>query len=141
MSINVKSPGFIRLRETGLYEIRFQKADFNGGKPKSYYAHTEAEAKKKLEELRKKYYHGEVISNLHTVRKHLYEIWLYTVKRNELKPLSFDRMEQTLLYQVLPAIGMIQVPSLNSDDIQKMANRLKDKGYSYSTVKLPNSFS
>lgn len=135
MSINVKSPGFIRLRETGLYEIRFQKADFNGGKPKSYYAHTEAEAKKKLEELRKKYYRGEVITTCTQSVSTYMKNWLYTVKRNELKPLSFDRMEQTLLYQVLPSIGMIQVPSLNSDDIQKMVNHLKDKGYSYSTVK------
>lgn len=61
--------------------------------------------------------------------------WLYTNKVNELKPTSFDRVEQVYKFQVLPHIGKIQISQLKSDDIQKMIASLKEGGYSYSTIK------
>ena len=60
--------------------------------------------------------------------------WLYAIKANELKPSSFDRIEQTVNYQILPYIGNISLIKLKSDDIQNMINALKNK-YSYSTIK------
>ena len=61
--------------------------------------------------------------------------WLYQNKANVLKPTSFDRLEQVLKFQVLPYIGMIQISQLESKDIQTMISSLKEKGYSYSTIK------
>lgn len=61
--------------------------------------------------------------------------WLRSVKSNELKPKSYDRLEQTLTYQVIPYIGHLQVAAIQPDDVQKMVNELKDKGLSYSTIK------
>lgn len=53
---------------------------------------------------------------------------------NELKPSSFDRIEQTVTHQILPYIGDIPLIKLRSDDIQDMINTLRNK-YSYSTIK------
>lgn len=61
--------------------------------------------------------------------------WLYENKQNELKPKSFDRLEQTILYQVIPKIGHIQLAAFQSTDVQTMLNALKKEGYSYSSVK------
>lgn len=61
--------------------------------------------------------------------------WLRSVKSNELKPKSYDRLEQTLTYQVIPHIGHLQVAAIQPDDVQKMVNALKDEGLSYSTIK------
>lgn len=60
--------------------------------------------------------------------------WLYNIKLNELKPSSFDRIEQTVTHQILPYIGDIPLIKLSSDDIQDMINTLRNK-YSYSTIK------
>ncbi len=60
--------------------------------------------------------------------------WLYNIKLNELKPSSFDRIEQTVTHQILPYIGDIPLIKLRSDDIQDMINTLRNK-YSYSTIK------
>lgn len=60
--------------------------------------------------------------------------WLYNIKLNELKPSSFDRIEQTVTHHILPYLGDIPLIKLRSDDIQDMINTLKNK-YSYSTIK------
>lgn len=52
-----------------------------------------------------------------------------------MKPKSFDRLEQTVLYQVIPLVGHIQLAAFQSSDVQTMLNTLKKNGFSYSTVK------
>ena len=61
--------------------------------------------------------------------------WLYDNKQNLLKPKSFDRLEQTVLYQVIPQVGHIQLASFQSNDVQAMLNTLKKDGLSYSSIK------
>ena len=107
------------------------------GKPdvKVVYGKTEAECHKKLkaiiDEANKTSY---VYVKKETVSDFL-DTWLSTVKRVELKPKSFDRLEQTVSYDVKPYIGNIQVGALSSDDVQKMLSDLKDNGKAYSSVK------
>lgn len=52
--------------------------------------------------------------------------WLEEVKNPELKPSSYDRVEQSLKYQIFPAIGHIQINALTSNDVQKMINTRYD---------------
>ena len=61
--------------------------------------------------------------------------WLNENKKNSLKSKSFDRLEQTLKYQVFPKIGHIQIAAIQSDDVQTMVNELMAEGRSYCTVK------
>ena len=60
--------------------------------------------------------------------------WLETVKKPSLKRRSYDRIEQTLKYQIFPEIGNIQLKKLTTNDIQLMLNKISEER-SYSTAK------
>ncbi len=60
--------------------------------------------------------------------------WLYNYKQNEVKPSTFDRIEQVCKNQIFPYIGDFQMNSITANDFQNMINKLSLK-YSYSTVK------
>lgn len=107
------------------------------GKPdvKVVYGKTETECHRKLkaaiEEANKTQY---VYVKKETVSDFI-NTWLTTVKKLELKPKSYDRLEQTINYDVIPHIGSIQVGALTSDDVQSMLADMKDAGKAYSSVK------
>lgn len=121
----------IKQREDGRYEI---KVTVGRNKRRSVYGKTEAEVRKKarqlLEEATK--FNLSNISKM-TVRTYMTN-WLLTVKKPDLKPGSYDRVEQSVNYQILPYIGDIQISALNANDIQNMINELL-VNLSYSTVK------
>lgn len=121
----------IKQREDGRYEI---KVTVGRNKRRSVYGKTEAEVRKKarqlLEEAAK--FNLSNISKM-TVRTYMTN-WLLTVKKPDLKPGSYDRVEQSVNYQILPYIGDIQISAFNANDIQNMINELL-VNLSYSTVK------
>lgn len=118
-------------RSDNRFEI---KVSIGGGKRLSVYGSTEAEARRKAKELRTKAakYDLANISKL-SVQSYM-EHWLYSIKIHELKPSSFDRVEQSCKYQIFPHIGSIQIQALTANDIQKMLSEIA-KTHSYSTMK------
>lgn len=128
--------GSISQRKDGTWTARVFLGKLNGKqKIKAFYGKTEKEVKKKLKD-----YQAELIkSTCQEVQKTTLETymtdWLNNVKRNELKPSSFDRLETTCKHQVFPFIGYLQIHSITPADIQNLVNKLIDKGYSYSTIK------
>lgn len=107
------------------------------GKPdiKVVYAKTEPECHRKLkaiiEEANRTQY---VYVKKETVAEYL-TLWLTTVKRIDLKEKSYDRLEQTLTYDVIPRIGSIQVGAITSDDITSMLAKMIEDGKSHSSTK------
>lgn len=77
---------------------------------KALYGKTEREVKKKLKDFQKKefYKNSQAVVQRSTVESYM-KTWLYENKQNLLKPKSFDRLEQTVLYQVIPQVGHIQL--------------------------------
>lgn len=71
--------------------------------------------------------------NNNTVEEYMTK-WLINTKRPSLKRSSYDRVEQSLNYQIFPAIGKIKLKKLTDDDIQLMLNDLAERS-SYSTTK------
>lgn len=132
-----KGTGGITQRKDGTWQGRFDagtKAD--GGRAVKYvYAKSEAECKRKLRELIKEIHKTDYVEVQKGSVKDYMQNWLDNVKRNELKPKSFDRLEQTLTLYVYPYIGHLQLQALKSDDVQKMINDMRDAGYSHSTIK------
>ena len=120
-------------RWVGKYKIGM-KAD---GKPamKVVYAKTEAECHRKLKAVIDEAAKTEYIEVQKSTVKDYMENWLTSVKKNELKPKSFDRLEQTLTLYVYPSIGHIQLDAINTKDVQTMINELRDSGKSHSTIK------
>ena len=128
--------GSISQRKDGTWTARIFLGTLNGKqKVKAFYGKSEKEVKKKLKD-----YQAELIKNTYQeVQKTTLEVfmtdWLNNIKKNELKPSSFDRLETTCKYQIFPHIGYLQIHSITPSDIQGLVNKLTQAGYSYSTIK------
>ena len=107
------------------------------GKPdiKTVSGKTEAEAHRKLnkliDDLKRE---GYVYIQKEAYSKYI-TTWLTTIKKLELKPKSYDRLEQTVNSDVIPYIGGLQVDAITTGDIQMMISGLVDDNRSYSSVK------
>ena len=109
----------------GLDETGKEKFKYFSGK-------TEVEVKKKIRE------YNQSGSRIETKKISLQDYlnnWMKTYKRGTIKASSYDALEKTAKNQVIPNIGMIQLQEITATDIQTLLNDLKEKGYSYSTVK------
>lgn len=67
------------------------------------------------------------------------EEWLYVRKYKKVKPNSFDRLENTLDFQIIPALEALKIKDIRMDDvttlhIEKIMTYNLNKGYSYSTL-------
>lgn len=129
--------GSISQRKDGSWTARFSIGVNENGKPKikALYGKTEKEVRRKLNDFKRDFYKNSAQSIKKSTVGQYMTTWLTENKRNKLKPKSYDRLEQTLKYQVLPKIGHLQVAAIQSGDIQRMVNSLKADGLSYSTVK------
>lgn len=129
--------GSISKMKNGTWTARMVIGVNEKGKPriKALYGKTEREVKKKLKDFQKEFYkNSQAVVQRSTVESYM-KTWLYENKQNLLKPKSFDRLEQTVLYQVIPQVGHIQLASFQSNDVQAMLNTLKKNGLSYSSIK------
>jgi len=129
--------GSITLQKDGRWVARIYLGKNAEGKNKikAIYGHSEPEVKRKLKEYKKEMAKHDM-ANLSkgTVQTYM-TYWLENVKKNELKPTSYDRLEQTLKYQVFPYLGHIQLQAIQFSDVQYMINELQKKGLSYSAIK------
>lgn len=133
--------GTIYLRKDGRWYGAVQNGYNENGRPKmvTVYGKTEAEAKRKLKEKIKLINSNGLILQNSTIKNVTVEEyctnWLENVKINELKPSSYDRKETSLINQVFPFIGMLQLSQLSIDNVQDMINQLRQSGLSYSSIK------
>lgn len=132
-----KGTGGISQRKDGLYQGSYDAGVKPDGKRdvKYVYAKTEPECKRKLNALIKEIHKTEYIHVQKISVKDYMNLWLTSVKALELKPKSYDRLEQTVNYQVIPYIGQLQLQSITSDDVQDMITKLTTEGKSYSSIK------
>lgn len=93
---------------------------------------TEGEVKRKIREYNQSGTRIEVKKI--SLQDYLYN-WLKTFKKGTIKESSYDTLEKTIQNQIVPYIGLIHLHQITSGDIQGLLNDLKEKGYSYSTVK------
>lgn len=121
----------IKKRKDGYYE---QKITVSTNVRRSVYGATPTEVRRKTKELIAEAARYD-ISNVKKMTLEAYMThWLEEVKKPDLKPSSYDRVEQSLKYQIFPAIGHIQINALTSNDVQKMINTIINEK-SYSTAK------
>lgn len=60
--------------------------------------------------------------------------WLKTVKATQLKPRSYDAMEDNLRLHIFPYVGDLRVCDVKIDDCQEIINKLTYAGYSLSVI-------
>lgn len=129
--------GSIALRKDGRWCARVMIGRNADGKVvmKNFYGKSEAEAKRKLKEFQKEFKASEYINvQKRSVSDYMLD-WLENVKRNDLKPKSYDRLEQTIKKDVIPRIGNYQIGALNADHVQKMINDMLRDGKGRSSIK------
>ena len=92
-------------RWVGKYKIGIK----DDGRPamKVVYGKSEAECHKKLKEIIEEANKTEYVQVQKSTVEDYMNNWLTSVKKNELKPKSYDRLEQTVKLYVNPAIGSI----------------------------------
>lgn len=129
--------GSVSQRADGLWTGRIRIGLGSDGKQKvrAVYGKTEKEVKRKLRDLQREIDSGKIQNiNKETVQTYMTH-WLTETKRNELKPCSYDRLEQTLDLYIFPNIGSLQIGTITPRDVQALINTLRDRGLSYSTIK------
>ena len=62
--------------------------------------------------------------------------WLWSYKRNAVKPKTFDQYETILRVHVIPAFGTVLLVDLKTDHIQRLINRMYDNGSSRRTIEV-----
>lgn len=129
--------GSISQRKDGRWQGRVNLGtDVNGKrKQKYFYGNSEREVKKKLKDyfLEGQKYSANNIAKI-TLEEFLID-WLENILIHTLKPKSYAIKEYIIKQHIAPRIGLLQVHSITSADIQRMINDMVSKGFSYSTVK------
>ncbi len=126
--------GSVRQRQNGTYELRISTGKMVNGKPqyKSIYGKTKKELKEKARDYNEN--QTKFIENVQGTTFQEYALfWMKTYKLPNLKPVSYDRMEQTYK-TACNYLGNVQMGNITSEDVQAMINDLA-KEKAYSTVK------
>lgn len=136
MARREKGHGSISQRKDGTWTGRAFLGYKEDGKQniKAVYGKTEAEVKRKLRALQEQIVKYSDVNIPKLTLSEMLTDWLTTVKKYELKPSSYDRLEQVINYNINPYIGYLQIPAITPKDIQQYINELTEK-YSYSTIK------
>lgn len=108
----------------------------NGNPDKErYYCKSEKEAIKKLSEISYKVDQGEHIKKESITVAEWLDKWLWNVKKNQLKPRTFDTYEQSIRLYIVPTIGNKKLQKLDEDDVNKMINTLRNRGLASKTIR------
>ena len=129
-----KGTGTVYRRDNGTWVGRMNLGRGEDGKIKykCVSGKSEAEVKRKIRELCRR----DPTQNTSQILLENYLLsWLVNVKKISLKPSSYDRLEATVLKQVIPRIGSFKISEITPEDIGAMLTEIKDEGLSYSTVK------
>jgi len=132
--------GCFYLRNDGRWVARIQIGKKANGKPniKEFYGKTITEVRTKLKEYQATY--ARTLNDIVNDTTSAYIIrWLEMYKSKSVRPQTYDNMERIIYNHIVPAFGMIQLKTLNTDMIQKFFNDFvssthKGKKYAYSTI-------
>ena len=133
-SRRTKGDGAIFKNNKGRWVARYK---IKGSPVREFYGNSKAEAKAKLDEHKYMVHSGEAINNRATVGNYSDKFLYYKmqqVKRNNLKPSTYDRLESTYnCYIANHPISKILIGNLKSSDIQKLIDGMQ-ADYSISTI-------
>ena len=108
------------------------------GKPiiKRFSGKTEAIVKKKLRDFKKSADFAEKHMPSNDTVEAYFTIWLRDYQYNKLKPLSYDRLESTIVNHIIPNLGKMKIDKVTRDNVQALINKLyKTQKLSHSSVK------
>lgn len=129
--------GSIFQRNDGRWCAKIQVGTSESGSPiiKTFYGKERKDVVAKLKEHHLLQSQGlDKLSN-NTLKDYI-SSWLKLTKVNELKPLSYDRLESTIDNHIIPNIGHYELNKLTAPIIQEdLINKMVNDGMSYSSIK------
>jgi integrase len=126
----LRGEGSVSQRKDGKWTARMVVGKQANGAPKikAFYGETKLAVKKLMAAFRAQ--NNSVNISKHSMSQYMTQ-WLTVYKAADLKGKSFDVVEDVIEKYILPEIGYISISKLQSDDIQKMINKISQR-YSYS---------
>ena len=118
--------GSIRQRPDGLWEARFTF----GNARRSIYGHSQSEVRKEMTAILRDIDKGTYQAPNKQKVKEWLNTWMETFCKNKVKPLTYSSYEGIIKNHIVPAIGIVQLQSLNGTHIQKLYNKMTDAGLS-----------
>ncbi|MCX7924030.1 MAG: site-specific integrase [Clostridia bacterium] len=136
MSRRSNGEGNISKRPDGKWTARIQIGLTEDGKPKikAFYGSSRKEVADKLADFRELTKAGYTDEDMPEFKTYITN-WLYNVKVNELKAMSFDRLESTIKNHIIPVVGHFKTNMLTDTIIQTQLINKKVKTYSHSSIK------
>lgn len=136
MSRRSNGEGNISKRPDGKWTARIQIGLTDDGKPKikAFYGSNRKEVADKLADFRELTKAGYTDEDMPEFKTYITN-WLYNVKVNELKAMSFDRLESTIKNHIIPVVGHFKTNMLTDTIIQTQLINKKVKTYSHSSIK------
>lgn len=102
---------------------------------KTVYGKTKSEAQKKLRAVKEDASRTQYVFVQKTGLDSFLLYWLENIKKIELKPKSYDRLEDTVKKDINPYIGRIQLGAVETTDIQNLITKHFEAGRAHSSVK------
>lgn len=135
-SNRTRGEGCVVRRKDGIWTARINIGRKANGKQniKAFYGKTRLDAVRKLDEYKSLHRRGENETNSSYFDTYIL-YWLNNIKINELKPLSFDRLESTVMNHIIPTIGHFRINEISDYIIQTEVINPKIKTLSYSSIK------
>lgn len=136
MSRRSNGEGNISKRPDGKWTARIQIGLTEDGKPKikAFYGSSRKEAADKLTDFRELTKAGYTDENMPEIKTYITN-WLYNVKVNELKAMSFDRLESTIKKSYHTGSWAFKTNMLTDTLIQTQLINKNVKTYSHSSIK------
>lgn len=135
-----KGTGSIYQRKDKSWRGVIQDGKKPDGKPNrvNFYGKTKKEVEDQIKEYnRNREYHREklLIAASSVSLKESINNWLYTIRINQLKGTSFDRLESTIKTHIIPQLGYLQLANIEAEDVQSVLNKMFKDGASHSGIK------
>ncbi|NJD02192.1 MAG: site-specific integrase [Ruminiclostridium sp.] len=136
MSRRSAGEGNISKRVDGTWTARIQLGIKEDGKPKvkAFYGKSRKEVAEKLADYRELTKSGYTDDDMPEFKTYITN-WLYSVKVNELKAMSFDRLESTINNHIIPVVGQFKTNMITDTIIQTQLINKRVKTYSHSSIK------
>ena len=124
--------GHVRQRPDGLWETRIS---IPGGKPKSFYGKTQAEALRKRNEFKAEYLGGGLDFDAERIAfgEYLWR-WLNDSYKASVRERTYDRAESLVRVHLEPALGHMRLSKLTGAHFQGLYQRKLDAGLSARSV-------
>lgn len=142
MSKRGNNEGSISKRKDGRWQGAVTVGRNSDGSQRRQYVYgkTRSEVSAKMNELICTVNNGEYIDKVKnpTLAQWL-NTWLYSYKKNNIKPKTFDQYEYTIRCRLCPEFGDKKLIDLKSTHLQNYYNRLFDEGLSARTIHIINT--